>query len=95
MGPWPWDSTTTSLAGLVGACILSIITGLLIPRWAHIQQVKFWKQRYEDINEALENERKRNDTFQATLGKLLTYAEAGDRILHALPTPQQHREEVS
>lgn len=82
---WPWDSSTTSLAGLLGVCILSIITGLLIPRWSHKQQVSFWRQRYDDINKALEIERARNDLQQATLGKLLTYAESGDRILRALP----------
>lgn len=83
---WPWAASTTSLAGLLGMVVMAIVFGLLIPRWVHNQQVKFWKQRYDDAMKIVDSERTRNDKLTDTVSKLLVYAETADRVLKALPT---------
>jgi len=86
---WPWDSGSTSLAGLVGICIVAILTGLLIPFRQHREQIAYWKQRGDDWKTAYDHESERNDKLVEIQGKLLTYAETSDRILRALDRPSR------
>lgn len=82
---WPWDTATTSLAGLLGLCIASILLGWLIPLRQHREQIAYWKQRGDDWKTVSEAQDARNDLMLEYLQKLLPYAETADRILRSLP----------
>lgn len=83
--------TPVSLAlATVALTVVSFIRGWILPKGTVMLLIAAERTRAEDFQAAWEAEKLRNDTLMEYLKKLMTFAEAADRVLKSLPVKDEN-----
>lgn len=93
------DASLWIQGGALAALVITLVmlirktsSGDIVPRQTHERELAAANKIAEDWKKAFEKADARNDELQDQVAKLVTYAEAANRILLALPVPPQAKE---
>lgn len=84
----PLTPVTLALA-TVALTVVSFIRGWILPKGTVMLLIAAEHARSVDFQAAWEAEKQRNDTLMEYLQKLLSFAEAADRVLKSLPANER------